>query len=268
MSASGNSDLAALFLGVIQGLTEFLPVSSSGHLVLLQQYVDLDQPVLFDVFLHVGTLLPVLWTYRSEWIGMVRDTCTPGAGWASRDGTQWMGLIAVASAPTAAIGLTFKDTFEGLFSNPSMLTITFLVTGIILWMSGRFDQSQKETPLNWRIACILGLAQGFAITPGISRSGTTIAVALMLGLRRDHAARFSFLMSVPAILGALALQAQDVSFDALDVRPFLLGAMAALVAGQLALVALIRLVNRGRLSAFAPYLVLAAAVAGTLSLGG
>ncbi len=255
-----DSDLAtrlggALFLGITQGLTEFLPVSSSGHLVLFQQFVDVgSNEVLFDLVLHVGTLIPVLWFYR-DWIGkLVRDPFTGTEPFFERTGVRWLLLLVIASIPTAIIGLTFEDLFETLFSTPATLVVSFTLTGVLLLLTQRFDNSDRNTALTWQIAAILGVAQGLAITPGISRSGATIAVALMLGLEREQAARFSFLMSVPAITGGLLLQLRDADLAALDVPQMTVGGIAALISGYFALVLLVQLVRAGRLSAFAWYL--------------
>ena len=252
----------ALFLGITQGLTEFLPVSSSGHLVLFQQFIDIgENEVLFDLVLHVGTLIPILWFYRG-WVGkLVVDPVAGEGPWMQRTGVRWMGLLVLASIPTAMIGLGFEDLFETLFSTPATLVVTFTITGLLLLLSGRFDRSGSGRSLTWGIALILGVAQGFAITPGISRSGTTIAVALMLGLEREQAARFSFLMSVPAITGGLLLQLRDAHLASLDVPQLVVGGLASMVTGYAALVLLVRLVRAGRLSAFAWYMFGVAAFA-------
>jgi undecaprenyl-diphosphatase len=267
VSDGGTSDLGgALFLGVLQGLTEFLPVSSSGHLVLFQQFFDVGTDhILFDLVLHLGTLVPVLWFYRSEVKSMVVDFVAGDQPLTQRRGVQLAGLV-VASIPTAAIGLLFQDLFEALFSTPSLLVITFSITGVLLWAAGRFDRSERARPLTWKLALALGLAQGLAITPGISRSGTTIAVALMLGLPREEAARFSFLMSIPAISGAVLLKLKDVDPGAISVAPMVVGGTAALFVGYLALTLLVRLVLNGKFSAFRWYAWAAAVTAGVIAV--
>lgn len=259
----------ALFLGITQGLTEFLPVSSSGHLVLFQQFVDVgNDEVLFDLVLHVGTLIPVLWFYR-DWVGkLVRDPFVGSEPFFERTGVRWLGLLVVASIPTAIIGLTFEDHFEVLFSTPATLVVTFTITAVILLLTNRLDRSALDRDLSWKIALVLGIVQGFAITPGISRSGSTIATALMLGLNREQAARFSFLMSVPAISGGLLLKLRDADVSAIDLPQMALGGLAALVSGYFALVLLVQLVKRGHLSVFAWYLFGVAGLALTLALVG
>jgi len=257
----------ALFLGITQGLTEFLPVSSSGHLVLFQQFIDIgDNEVLFDLVLHLGTLVPVLWFYRDWVFKLVRDPIGGEGPFLERTGVKWIGWLIAASIPTAIIGLTLEDQFEALFSDPGALVVTFSITGMLLWASGRFDHSARGRALSIPLAIVLGIAQGIAITPGISRSGTTIAVALMLGIEREQAARFSFLMSVPAIGGALLLKLRDVQPDSLDFPQLAVGGLAAMITGYLALVLLVRLVRAGRMSAFAWYVFAIAAVAGILAI--
>lgn len=255
----------ALFLGALQGLTEFLPVSSSGHLVLFQQFLDIgDDHVLFDLVLHVGTLLPVLWFYRGDVATLLVDPVKGDGPFLGRRGVRTWALLITASLPTAAIGLAFEDTFEALFARPAALTITFAVTGCLLFLSGRFERAEK-VPLTLPLAFVLGIAQGLAITPGISRSGSTIATGLLLGLEREEAARFSFLMSVPAILGATLLRARDAADATLHTSQLLVGFLAAVVTGYLALVLLVKLVRTGSFPRFAWYCWSAAVVAGIIT---
>lgn len=250
----------ALLLGITQGLTEFLPVSSSGHLVLFQQFVDVgENKILFDLVLHLGTLIPVLWFYRSWVSKLVVDPIAGTGPYFERTGVRWGVLLILASIPTAIIGLGFGEQFEKLFSTPATLVVSFTITGILLLLTSRFDRSEQNKALTWQIALALGIAQGFAITPGISRSGTTIAIALMLGLEREQAARFSFLMSVPAISGAFLIKLMDADVSTLDMPQLGVGFVAALVSGYFALVLLVRLVRSGHLSAFAYYVFGAAA---------
>lgn len=250
-----GSALGALILGVIQGLTEFLPVSSSGHLVLFQQFIPVaGDTLLFDLVLHVGTLVPVLYFYR-DWVG--RIALSPFVGdepFFEREGVQWIGYLVLASIPTALIGIGFKDEFEILFSTPATLSVTFTITALLLLATARFDRSFLDKPLSVGIVLLLGIAQGIAIAPGISRSGTTIAAALLLGLEREKAARFSFLMSVPAITGGLLLELRDAELGAVEPVQLVVGGFAALVTGYLALVLLVQVVRSGRMAWFAIYL--------------
>ncbi len=259
----------ALFLGIVQGITEFLPVSSSGHLVLFQQFVEVgEEEVLFDLVLHLGTLVPVLWFYRDWVLKMILDPITGEGPMLGRSGVQWLGLLIAASVPTAIIGLTLEDFFDALFSTPATLVVSFTITGLLLLASGRFDRSDRKIGLTIPLAIVLGIAQGIAITPGISRSGTTISVALMLGIEREQAARFSFLMSVPAISGGLLLKLRDAHVASLDLTQLAVGGLASLVAGYAALILLVKLVRAGRLSAFAWYTFAVAILAGLIAILG
>jgi undecaprenyl-diphosphatase len=251
--------LQSLLLGVLQGLTEFLPVSSSGHLVLLQLWLGdafafAAEAVAFDLVLHVATLLPVLWFYRAD---ISRLAGAPLAN------ARYIGLIVVATLPTAVIGLLLKDTFETLFHTPRAVAGALLATGLLLSSTRWTDvASRPRREIGWGMALAIGVAQGLAITPGISRSGSTIATALLLGVDRAEAARFSFLLSIPAITGAAVLVAKDgVSFPGSLWGPLAIGFFAAAVTGYVALRWLVRLVRGGRLYRFAFYVVPVAVIA-------
>lgn len=239
--------LGLLLLGIVQGLTEFLPVSSSGHLVVLQRIVDVgEQAVLTDLVLHVGTLVPALWFFRADVVGVVRDTFAGQGPFLKRPGVHLAVLVLAATVPTAIIGLTFEDLFEALFNEPLAVAPAFLVTAGLLWATPRTEDGTLDLlDVHPGRAALIGLAQGFAITPGISRSGTTIAVALLLGLRREVAIKLSFLMSVPAIVGALILKSRDVVPGEVDPLPLVVGALGAAVSGYLALAWLVKLVHEG-----------------------
>lgn len=269
MAASESPDLVGpALLGVLQGVTEFLPVSSSGHLVLFQQFLDIGgDEVLFDLVLHLGTLLPIVFFYRKSLAAMLTDPVRGEGPLAERDGVRLLALVTIATIPTGLIGVLFEDLFEALFATPAVLAITFAITGAILMYTRTRDSgSTTLAGFTWQHALIIGLAQGFAITPGISRSGTTIAVALALGLNRELAARFSFLISVPAILGAVVLRMGDVQLQELPVAQLAVGGLAAMVSGYFALALLVRLVKQGNLSWFAWYCWFAACVAGAIAL--
>lgn len=260
------SALGALFLGVVQGLTEFLPVSSSGHLTLFEQFVELGgDNVLFNLFLHVGTLLPVLWFYREKVLFLVRDPIRSDKPFLEREGVRRWGLLIAASVPTAIIGLVFKDLFEDLFANPAALTVSFTITALVLLATRAANPSGRK--LTMGVAIVLGIVQGLAITPGISRSGSTIAAALLLGVEREEAAEFSFLMSVPAITGATLLLLKDADLTAFDPLDVAVGFFAALVSGYLALVLLVALVRKGGLHWFAIWCFGAALAAAVLAFG-
>jgi undecaprenyl-diphosphatase len=251
-----NEILSAVLLGVVQGLTEFLPVSSSGHLVLFHSLLaTTGDQVMFDLVLHVGTLLPVLIVYRADLIGIVRDVFAGEVPFLERRGVRLLLLMIIGTIPTGIIGLLFEDLFEQLFSNVLSVGIALGVTGWVLWAT-RFVPQRSEDELSMPIwkALAIGLAQGIAITPGISRSGSTIAAGLLLGLDREAAARDSFLLSIPAISGAFILKLRDVQGGDVSLLPLVVGFFSAAISGYLALRFLIGLVRRGDFSRFAWYL--------------
>ncbi len=251
-----NAWLQALVLGIIQGLTEFLPVSSSGHLVLFQQWLGeafsfKNEALAFDLALHVGTLIPVLYFYRADVKRIATSVLT-----VKRDDDFNMAVyVVLATIPTGLMGVLLKDHFEQIFHSVRAVCIALLFTGVLLMATKFLERDQNAArPITAWMAIAIGVAQGFAITPGISRSGTTIAVALMLGLARERAATFSFLLSIPAILGAVVLTAKDgVTFDTASLGPLAVGFVAAMVVGYLALAMLVALVKKGGLYRFAFY---------------
>ncbi|MCA9667823.1 MAG: undecaprenyl-diphosphate phosphatase [Myxococcales bacterium] len=250
---------------MIQGLTEFLPVSSSGHLVIGQLVLKLaDASILLDAILHVGTMVPVVWLYRRE----VLETLA-GFGklpkfreqWNEDQGLRLLVTVVIATMPTGLMGIGLKSTFEKLFHSTLAVGIALLITGALLLVTVRaLSRSEGLSPatgfrtLTAVKAFIVGIAQGFAITPGISRSGSTIATSLLLGVEREMAARFSFLMSLPAIVGATILQIREVKLGAsVPWLAYGLGALASAIAGYLALRWVVAFVKRGKMHWFTAY---------------
>ena len=257
--------LWAALLGLVQGLTEFLPVSSSGHLVLAGHLIGLPSTgLVFELLLHLATLAAVVFYYRSDVMGLFkavpRALRAPRIGYHEDPEVRLGLLIIAASIPTAVIGLAFKDHFEALTAYPQAVGGALLVTAVLL-LATHFIQP-RQSDLNLRVALLIGLAQGLAITPGISRSGATIALALLLGIATTQAARFSFLISIPAIAGAAILKLRD-GLDQLEFLPAVVGFLVASISGYLALRWLVALVKARRFAAFAPY----CAVVGLLAIG-
>jgi undecaprenyl-diphosphatase len=254
-----SETVQVLILGVVQGLTEFLPVSSSAHLVLFQHLLGYkDPPLPLDIALHLGTLIAVFLFLKAE-IGKIWEGLNPfgGAGAKSRR-SSWekIGLILIGTLPAAVVGLLFKKPIEALFSAPGFSGLMLLFTGGIL-LATRFlgvpRPGERISPLE---ALVIGLAQAIAILPGISRSGATISMALFLGVNRSQAASFSFLLSIPAILGAVVLEGREVWGMALDWGRIFLGMGMAALIGYLSLLWLARLVRKGSFYLFAPYCLL------------
>ncbi len=248
----------AIVLGIIQGLTEFLPVSSSGHLALAQYFFGMKEPQLFfDVMLHVGTLGAVIVAFRKDILDVF--VALVGREPASHKMTKQSGrkfalLIVLGSVPTVILALIFKTFVERLFVMPLFVSGMLFVTGIVLWSSGRVRRVDSQRGgLNVINALMIGTAQGIAVLPGISRSGTTISTALMRGVDRDEAARYSLLLSVPAILGATVLELKDVGSVDIPLWTILAGTLAAFVVGYAAIRVLLRELRKGNFSKFAYY---------------
>ena len=192
--------LQGIFLGIVQGLTEFLPISSSGHLVLLQHYFQVQESgLLFEVLVHFGTLAAVVIAF---WDDVWSLLCRPFQ--------KLTLLLLVGTIPAAVVGLTFRSFFEQLFNSVMAVAVALLITGVILWLVETFTESNKSlASMGSGSALLIGLAQALAIAPGISRSGATIAAALFTGLDKRSAARYSFLLSIP-ILGATVLELRSL----------------------------------------------------------
>lgn len=248
----------AIVLGVVQGLTEFLPVSSSGHLVMAQTFLGVPAAGVFlEVVLHVGTLISVMVVYRAKLWQLLLGTARR-----DRDELRYVGMLILATLPVVFIGLFFRDAIESAFDTPYVTGFMLLVTGLILFSTtwavrGRpRDEPDPVAPsadapgAGQSIA--MGFAQCLALLPGISRSGSTIAAGLWLGLKGERAAEFSFLMSLPAIAGAAILQVPDIGEATLD-GPLLAGFIAALVSGIAAIKSLVWLVRRQGFHHFAWY---------------
>ena len=261
------SYLQAVILGLIQGLTEFLPVSSSGHLALLQHFFGIngDDVLLFTVLLHVGTLISVffmywkdIWELIKELFMTIGDIFTgKGLRLDERPIRKLGVLIITASIPTAIIGFAFNDFFEGLYSNILFIGIGFMITGTMLFLSERFGSNSRDLDkMNLRNAVFIGILQGIAIYPGISRSGSTIVGGLTTGLKRELAVRFAFLISVPAIMGSALLEGKDALQEGIDMSvlgPVVAGMAVAAVSGVIAIKAMIKVVSDRKLKYFSFY---------------
>lgn len=252
----------ALILGIVQGLTEFLPISSSGHLVIGAEILHFNEPgIFFEVFLHCGTLIAVLLVFRRELFLMVRSLLTSSSiRRADPELTfyfQWNINIIIATLPAVAVGLLFKDAIESVFNNVLLVFVMLAITGMAMIMT-RFvhEKGTAITPLR---AFLIGTAQAFAILPGISRSGSTIFTGMLLGVNRETAARFSFIMSIPAILGAVVLHFGELlaSQSSSGVTAAILtGTAASIFSGYFAIILLIRVVRKGKLEWFGYYCLL------------
>lgn len=240
-----------LLLGIVQGLTEFLPISSSGHLVVAQAAVGLSAPgVVVEVILHVATLLAVVIVYRARLWTIARG-CIDG----DRSAWRFVGLLTLATIPAAVAGLVWSDVFERAFDSLRVVGIDFLVTGAVLWSTRPVIKRADRPEPSVMAAGGIGIAQALAIFPGISRSGTTVAAALWWRVEPERAAEFSFVLAIPAILGAAVLQLPALGSGAVqvDTGPLLGSFVAALISGVLAIRLLVALLRRKAFHRFAPY---------------
>lgn len=226
--------LQAIILGFIQGITEWLPISSTGHLKIAEQILGLTLPLLFDVTLHVGTLIVILLFFRKD-IKLILEALVKGE--ITSENGKMISLIIVGTVPTALIGLVLSSTIEAYFSSFMLIAAAFLTCGIVLYLS-KTGREQKEN-ITYMVALAIGAAQGIALIPGLSRSGLTIAMALLLGLRREKAFKFSFLLSVPAIVGALCVaiyeQHEMLTLVGVGWPEILVGITVSLIVSYLAL---------------------------------
>jgi len=249
----------ATILGILQGLTEFLPVSSSGHLVIMQHYLGFKHPLLlFDIVLHAGTLAAVFLYFRKDIFAIVLSLIR----FAQKEPGQVLQrklfyLILLGSVPIALVGGLLRSRIENLFANIPLTSFLLLLTGTLLWTSERAASSNKGIEkVGILDALFIGIMQAAAILPGISRSGATISAGLFRGTSKEFAFRYSFLLSIPAILGALVIEAKDAVLEKSlphQLLPWLTGALAAFLVGYFALIVLRKALLGRRLYWFSYY---------------
>lgn len=257
----------AVFLGLVQGLAEYLPISSSGHLALIQYFFGIsgDSVLWFTVMLHMGTLLSIFVVYWKDIIRLlyelgrcIGDICKGRGPRININETRRLGfMILAATIPTGLIGVLFNKTFEGFYSNLIVIGAGLIITGTILWIAEKFGKSNKTImDMRFRDAVAVGLMQGIAITPGISRSGSCLFGGLMTNLDRELAVRFAFLISVPSILGSFIFEMKDAAgtvIPAGTTGPIIAGMIVAFFAGLFAIKAMIKIVTQKSLKGFSFY---------------
>ena len=257
----------AIILGLGQGLAEFLPISSSGHLALLQQWFGIqeDKVLLFAVLLHVGTLISVFIVYWRDIAELIvelfltiKDLCTgKGLRLQERPVRKLGIMIIVATIPTGIIGILFNDLFDSLYNSIIPIGIGLIITGFLLVMAERMGASNRGIEqMNFRNALFIGTVQGIAICPGISRSGSTLFGSLICNLDRKFAVKFVFLISIPSILGSAVMEAPaalESGFDMAQLGPVLVGMIVAAVSGLIAIKTMIKIVSDKKLNYFSYY---------------
>lgn len=254
---------SSVVLGIVQGFTEFLPVSSSAHLVFVPKWLNLTEPSLsFDILLHLATLLAVLIYFKNEvyrvFIGFLKSIkiLFRGGKFAKikeEEDLYLPWLIIISSVPTAVMGFCFKDYFESLFSSVKAVGFFLIITGFILWIGEKMSKETKEIK-NFSIidSLLVGFMQGVAIAPGISRSGSTISASLLRGLKKNLASRYSFLLSIPAILGASLTELPNILKLSSSLNIWL-GFIAAVFSGYIAIAICIHFISTNKLRVFSLY---------------
>ena len=256
--------IQGIIIGIVQGLTEFLPVSSSAHLVFIQNILGVESSLAFDTFLHLGSLLAVLWFFRADiikmivsWISSLSDIVhgrfKEGFHEDSYKRLAW--YVILATIPVGLVGVFFEDSVDALFSGALYVPAFFLfVTGTILYLSQRMTSGNINFHnVGPKESLFMGLGQACAILPGLSRSGTTIAAGLVIGLDKEFAAKFSFILSIPAILGAAVFQLKDLSGGNVEIGACIAGFVVAVISGYFAISVLLKIVREKSLDIFAYY---------------
>lgn len=257
--------LSAIILGAVQGLAEFLPISSSGHLVLIPHLLGVETNLAFDTVLHIGTLVAIFTFFWNDIIDLIKgfilsiidlsegkDKFIAGLNNSVQKRFSW--LIIIGSIPTAIIGLLLKDAIETIFRGTIFVGIFLIITGLLLYYSEKQrhgDITAKK--MSFKQAIIVGICQGLAVLPGISRSGATISSGLCLGLEREYAARYSFLLSIPAVVGAGIIQIKDIATIDVSFTILLAGFISSVVFGYLAIKLLMKMIKGWSLNIFAYY---------------
>ncbi len=251
--------LKAIILGLVQGLSEFLPISSSGHLVIFAEILNFhEEGIAFEVFVHLGTLLSIFVAFRKELIQMIIAFFVVPLKKSDdvilKEYYRWDLYVIVATIPAVIVGLFFKDQIESAFSNVLFIYFMLAVTGLIMTVTPFLKG--RGAPFKFSNTFVIGIAQAIAILPGISRSGSTIFTGLAFGIDRDKVARFSFIMSIPAVFGAVLLKTKDliqVGIDSSGMLNYAAGTMVAFVSGYFAIIWLLDIVKKGKLQWFGYY---------------
>ncbi|RLC45682.1 MAG: undecaprenyl-diphosphatase UppP [Candidatus Cloacimonadota bacterium] len=249
--------IKAIILGIIQGLTEFLPVSSSGHLVIFQNLLNFQEPgIVFEVIVHLGTMLAVVIYFRKDIGNLISSIFIWNQDRSDniRFYQHLLFYLLLATIVTAILGFAFKNILESFFENILLVGFMLIITGLLLFISDKIVEKGKDITI-FR-ALLIGFIQFIAIIPGISRSGSTISVGIFSGLNRDLSARFSFLLSIPAIFGAGILELKDIPQQTLSqssLIPYLVSGLSAMVVGYLSISIFLKLIRQAKLFYFSVY---------------
>ena len=242
--------LQALFLGLIQGFTEWLPISSSGHRVIFQSLMGISVPSDFDIVIMAGTITALILYFRKKILSLLMGIVT-----GERHARYYAALIVLSAIPTGIIGFAGKQFFKGLFGQPFVVSLLIIVTGVFLFLASRRKDQKAE--VDTKSAFLIGIAPGIAVAPGISRSGTTIGTALLLGIKPKDAAEFSFLIGIPAMTIASVLTFLEEPASGTGFAPLLVAIIAAFIAGYASIGLFMKWLQENRLYYFAIYCVIA-----------
>lgn len=237
--------LEAIILGLVQGITEWLPISSSGHLVLAQHLLEVEEPVVFDVVLHFGSVLVIFLVFWKDILKIIRGFFK-GEEYAKK----FVAMLVIASVPIGFIGYFFNEPIKGTFESTKVVGISLLITAVLLFLS-KFPKEKKKE-LTWKNTIAMGLFQALAILPGVSRSGSTISSGLFFGVKREEAAKFSFLLAIPAILGANVLEISNVS-QVSELGPLIIATVVTVISGFLSLKLLLKIIKNNYFHHFGWY---------------
>jgi undecaprenyl-diphosphatase len=250
--------LEALFLGLVQGFTEWLPISSSGHLVIFESLLGISVPADFNIVIMMGTIAALILYFRKKILLLLR-----GIAAFERTTLTYVGLIVLSGIPTGIIGFAGKQFFKGLFGQPFVVSLLIIVTGIFLFIASRAKNQNAE--VDAKSALLIGVAQGFAVAPGISRSGATIGTALLLGIKPRDAAEFSFLIGIPAMTIAAVLTYLEEPVSGTGYVPLLVAIIAAFIAGYASIGLLMKWLQENRFWYFGVYCVIAGSIFAVLT---
>jgi undecaprenyl-diphosphatase len=250
--------LQSIFLGIIQGITEFFPISSSGHLILLEHFMKLPVHALrsFDIAVHFGSLLAIFIYFRKDFVALIKSTINIVSGKIKKTElikNEVIWLI-IASVPAVIVGVLLNPIFDEYFRSDYLVSIFMIITGIYFLISEKFKTTEKK--LTWKNTLLIGISQAFAILPGVSRSGSTIATGIFCGIKREDAARFSFILGSIAVTGATLLTTKDILETGLtiDLLTLMIGILSSGIASLLSIHYLMKLLKTKTLFWFAIYL--------------
>ena len=268
---------SAIILGAVQGVSEFLPISSSGHLVLVHQLLGVQTGLAFETVLHVGTLVAIFSFFWKDIIDIIKgfvlslvdlteglDTFKEGLKNSAPKRFSW--LIIVGTIPTGIMGLMLKDAVESIFRGTIFVGIFLIITGLLLYYAERHKSGNTTAKnMSFKQTIFIGICQGLAVLPGISRSGATIASGLCIGLEREYAARYSFLLSVPAVIGAGVIQIKDIATLDISLTVLLAGFISSVIFGYLSIKLLMKIIKGWSLNVFAYYCLIIGFLTAVLS---